>query len=219
MTDGPTDNNAGIKTDADLIEVLNIQLVKFANGALVLSQKEVERLQKFTDLVKKDRSTIKNHAVKKRAHRILTDFSNGHPPAFFLCALGTVISKVGRLTSESYMGAVTNWWRHDVIKWRGLVQTMEMYKEHLPVSAPIDTLISTTAPEQTTIVVRLRDLRRVVDYIPDQDIVVRLPDDGTLPCTQFGSENWQVRQDFSWGLLMELIKDMGEGSGASFTGN
>lgn len=208
MTEAPRDNKAEIKTDADLIDVLTLQLARFADGPLILSNKEIDRLKKFTELVGENRAAIKNHAIKKRAHIVLTDLSTKAPAAFFLCALGTVISRVGKLGSETYMGAITNWWRHDAIKWAGLLQTMDAFKEYLPNTASTNTPMSTStaAPKCYSVMMRLNDLRRVMDCIPDQDIVVLLPCDGTLPFTHFGWGDWQIRQNFSWPLFEGVLE-------------
>ena len=219
MTEAPRNHEAGIKTDADLLDVLALQLARFADGPLILSAKEIDRLKKFTRLVEEDRATIKNHAIKKRAHIVLTDLSTKDPAAFFLCALGTVISRVGKLASDTYMGAITNWWRHDAVKWAGLIQTMDAFKENLPLTASTHTPISTsTAPTCYSVTMRLNDLRRVMDCIPDQDITVLLPGDGTLPFTQFGWGEWQIRQNFSWPLFEGVLEGI-IGSTVSLAGD
>ena len=224
MTDAQTDIEADyINTDADLVAVLTTQLERFTDGAIVLGTEEIEQVQSFTELVGQVRSEIKKNSRKKRAHVILNDILTHNPPAFFLCALGTSIHKLSRLTSRTYMGTVMNWWKRDAIDRSGLVDTMEIYAQYLPDPASFSTSLppllpptavslpipSTTAvPERESVIVRIGDLRSFMDRISDQEITVMLSHPGSAPFTHFGWDDWEVRQYLSRNLFHAFLADL-----------
>lgn len=70
---------------------------------------------------RKDPSTIKKDSAKKMARTILKDLAK-IPEAFFLCSIGTVTYKLGKLKGTTYM-EVTMWWR-GAERWPGLPLTM-----------------------------------------------------------------------------------------------
>lgn len=220
MMDAQIDIEAAyIKTDADLVGLLTTQLERFTEGDITLGTEEIEQLESFTELVGQVRSEIKN-SKKKRAHLILNDLLTHNPPAFFLCALGTEIHKLSRLTSRTYMATVMNWWKRDAIDRSGLVKTMKTYAQYLPDPASSSTtppplLPSTTmslpmqsktaAPEQQSVIDRMGVLGSFMDHISDEEITVMVSHPGSAPFTHFGWDDWEARQYLSKPLFDQYL--------------
>lgn len=185
MTDTLTDSSSParhIKVDVDLVEVLDTQNKRFADGAIDLSTEETDQLKAFTELARMNISTIKKNSVLRRARLIVRDFAAMNRRAFFLCALGTKKYNLGRLNSITYMEAVTRWAR-EATQWPGVDETMNKYAQFLPPTvAAVPPMPPTTAapvPGQDVATIRLSALRRAMDCIPDQDITVLIPHDGS----------------------------------------
>lgn len=97
-----------IRTDADLISLLASQLARLSDGAFPLGAEETRRYEICTRLTALDPSTIKHEPVRKRACMILRDLAKNRA-IFFLCSIGTLPYKIGKLKSSRYMEAVTRW--------------------------------------------------------------------------------------------------------------
>lgn len=96
------------------------------------------------------------------ARTILKDLAK-IPEAFFLCSIGTVTYKLGKLKGTTYM-EVTMWWR-GAERWPGLPLTMRYH--------------SVTGAGELR--VTLSRLLQFLGRFPDQPLQIGLPHNGSSP--------------------------------------
>ena len=97
-------------TTLKLLDLLEIERRAFSDDYLPFTQKQLQAITKFSNLLALDRTTIRRNIPKTRAHIILSDIWVHSSEIFVLCALATNPTSLGSLKLQDYLQTLLGWW-------------------------------------------------------------------------------------------------------------
>ena len=125
MPSAPSDQDL---TENELLDVVETRRKTFSSDYVPIHDKELDMVQRCSDLVVKDRGSIRRNTPKTRAHTILTDIWGEFPEVFVLCSMAIYPTKLGTLKSTHYLRRLQAWWGK-VDHPKGLTTTVEKLLE------------------------------------------------------------------------------------------
>lgn len=133
-------------TTVKLLDLLETERRTFSDDYLPFTQKELQAITKYSNLLAQDRTTIRRNIPKTRAHIILSDIWAHNSEIFVLCALATNPTSLGSLKSQDYLRTLLGWW-NGVEHPKGLTEAMNHHPNVLPPKKTVASEVNTTRME------------------------------------------------------------------------
>ena len=133
-------------TTLKLLDLLEIERRAFSDDYLPFTQKQLQAITKFSNLLALDRTTIRRNIPKTRAHIILSDIWAHSSEIFLLCTLATNPTNLGSLKSQDYLRILLGWW-NEVGHPTGLTEAMNHHPSVLPPKKTVISEVNTTRME------------------------------------------------------------------------